>query len=141
MSKNGECSNVDCISKPSCFISSSYLFSRLSKDSIGKERKRHDLAIEQLQKAQIKWAQLRQQRTDFINKQLRLERKAETKFTELNDTMREYHEVFGHQLPLLPKEPVLSDYYTPSDEHHDRELAFVALSMIRIGVVLYYFKH
>ena len=35
------------------FISSSYLFSRLSKDSIDKERKRHDLAIEQLQKAQI----------------------------------------------------------------------------------------
>ena len=117
------------------------MFSRLSKDSIGKERKRHDLAIEQLQKAQIKWAQLRQQRTDFINKQLRLEQKAETKFTELNDTMREYHEVFGHQLPPLPQEPVLSDYYTPSDEHHDRELAFVALSMIRIGVVLYYFKH
>ena len=55
------------------FTSSSYLFLRLSKDSIDKERKRHDLAIEQLQKAQIKWAQLRQERIDFINKQLRLE--------------------------------------------------------------------
>ena len=29
---------------------SSYLFSRLSKDSIGAERKRHNAAIEQLQK-------------------------------------------------------------------------------------------
>ena len=84
------------------FTGSSYLFNRLSKDSIGKERKRHDLAIEQLQKAQIKWAQLSQQRIDFINKQFRLERKAETKFTELNDAMREYHEVFGHELPPLP---------------------------------------
>ena len=79
------------------FTSSSYLFSRLSKDSIDKERKRHDLAIEQLQKAQIEWAQKRQERIDFINKQLRLERKAETKFKELNDAMREYHEVFGHE--------------------------------------------
>ena len=35
------------------FTSSSYLFLRLSKDNIDKERKRHDLAIEQLQKAQI----------------------------------------------------------------------------------------
>ena len=35
------------------FTGSSYLFLRLSKDSIHKERKRHDLAIEQLQKAQI----------------------------------------------------------------------------------------
>ena len=47
------------------------------------------------------------------NNQLRLERKAETKFTELNEAMREYHEVFGHELPPLPREPVLSDFYTP----------------------------
>ena len=121
------------------FTGSSYLFHRLSKDSIDAKRKRHDLVIEQLQKAQIEWVQSRQQRIDFINKQLRLERASETKFTELNDVMREYHEVFGHELPPLPREPVLSDYYTPSNEQHDRELAFVALSMIGIGGVLYYF--
>ena len=63
-----------------------------------------------------------------------------TKFTELNDAMREYHEVFGHELPPLPREPVLSDYYTPSDEQHYRELGFIALSMIGIGGVLYYLK-
>ena len=97
------------------FTGSSYLFSRLSKDSIDKERKRHDLAIEQLQKPQIEWAQKRQERIDFINKQLRLERRAETKFTEVNDAMREYHEVFGHELSPLPREPVLNDFYTPSD--------------------------
>ena len=78
---------------------------------------------------------------DFINKQLRLETKAETKFTELNDAMREYHEVFGHELQLLPREPVLSDYYTPSNEWHDRELAFITLSMIGIGEGLWYFEH
>ena len=83
----------------------------------------------------------RQERIDFINKQLRLERKAETKFTGLNDAMRAYHEVFGHELPPLPREPVLSDFYTPSNEQHDTELAFVALSMIGIRGVLYYFEH
>ena len=122
------------------FTGSSYLFSRLSKDSIDKERKRHDLAIEQLQKAQIEWAQKRQERIDFINKQLRPERKAETKFTELNDAMREYQEVFSHELPSLLREPVLSDFYTPSNEQQDRELAFVTLSMIGIGGVLCYFE-
>ena len=50
--------------------------------------------------------------------QLRLERKAEVKFTELNDAMREYHEVFGHELQSLPREPVLNDFYTPTDEQH-----------------------
>ena len=43
------------------FTGSSYLFLGLSKDSIDKERKRHDLVIEKLQKAQIEWAQKRQQ--------------------------------------------------------------------------------
>ena len=91
-------------------------------------------------KAQIQGAQKRQERINFINKQLRLERNAETKFKELNDAMREYHEVFGHELPPLPREHVLSDFYTPSDEQHDRELAFVTLSMIGIGGVLYYLE-
>ena len=95
------------------FTESSYLFHRLSADNIDAERKRHDAAIEALQKAQIEWAHKHQQRIDFINKQLRLERKAEVKFTELNDAMREYNEVFGHELPPLPREPVLSDFYTP----------------------------
>ena len=118
----------------------SYLFHRLSADNIDAERKRHDLAIEKFQKAQIEWAHKRQERIDFINKQLRLERKAETKFTELNEAMREYHEVFDHELPPLPREPVLSDFYTLADDQHYRELGFIALSMIGIGGVLYYLE-
>ena len=100
------------------------------------------MAIEKLQKVQIEWAHKRQQRIDFNNNQLRLERKAETKFTELNCAMREYHEVFGHEFhgATLPREPVLSDYYTPNNEQHYRELGFIALSMIGIGGVLYYFE-
>ena len=86
---------------------SSYLFSRLFKNSIDKEKKTHDLAIEQLQKARVEWAQKREERINFINKKLRLESKAEAKFTELNDAMTEYHKVFGHQLLPLPREPVL----------------------------------
>ena len=50
--------------------------------------------------------------------------------------MREYHEVFGHELPPLSREPVLSDFYTPTDEQHYREQGFIALSMIGIGGVL-----
>ena len=122
------------------FTGSSYLFHRLSADNIDAKRKRHDAAIEALQAAQLEWAHKEQQRIDFINNQLRLERKAETKFTELNDAMRGYHEVFGHELPPLPQEPVLSDFYTPTDEQHYRELGFIVFSMIGIRGVLYYLK-
>ena len=69
--------------------------------------------------------------------QPRLERAAETKFTELNDAMREYHEVFGHELPPLPREPVLSDFYNSTDEQHHRAVVFIVMSMIGIGGVLY----
>ena len=55
------------------FTGSSYLFHRLLKDSIDRERKRHDAAIEQLQQAQMEWAHKRQQQIDFINNQLRLQ--------------------------------------------------------------------
>ena len=122
------------------FTGSSYFFHRLSADNIEAEGKKHDAAIEALQKAQIEWTHKHQQRIDFINNQLRLERKAKTKFTELNDAMREYHEVFGHKLPPLPQEPVLSNFYTPTDEQHYRELGFIVLSMIGIGGVLCYLK-
>ena len=64
----------------------------------------------QLQKAKIELEYKWQEQIDFINKQLRLEWRGETKFTELNDAMQEHHEVFGHELLSLPREPVLNDF-------------------------------
>ena len=64
---------------------SSYLFHRLSADNIDAERKRHDAAIEKLQAAKIEWAHKRQQRIDFINNQLRLERASETNCEVMGD--------------------------------------------------------
>ena len=49
------------------FSGSNFMFSSLSKESIDKERKRHDKAIEDLQRAQIEWAKKRQERLDYIN--------------------------------------------------------------------------
>ena len=56
--------------------------------------------------------------------------------------MREYHEVFGHEFcrTPLPRERVLSNFYTPTDEQHYQELGFIGLSMIGSGGVLYYLE-
>ena len=59
------------------FSGSNFLFSSLSKESIDKERKRHDKAIDYLQRAQIEWAKKRQERLDYISSQIIKERKAE----------------------------------------------------------------
>ena len=61
------------------FSGSNFLFSGLSKESIDKERKRHDKAIEDLQRAQIEWAKKRQERLDYINNRIMKESKAEKK--------------------------------------------------------------
>ena len=80
-------------------------------------------------------AKRRQEQLDYINNQIVKERKAEKRFTDLNSAMQQYFLVTGRQLP--PK-PVLSDFYVPSEDHHNRELAFITLSMIGIGVFLWY---
>ena len=43
------------------FTGSSYLFHRLSADNIDAERKRHNAAIEALQKGQVEWAHKHQE--------------------------------------------------------------------------------
>ena len=52
------------------FSGSNFLLSSLFKESIEKERKRHDKAIEDLQRAQMEWARKRQERLDYINNQI-----------------------------------------------------------------------
>ena len=120
------------------FSGSNYLFSSISKQSIDKERKRHDKAIEDLQRAQIEWAKKRQQRLDYINSEIAIEHKAEKRFMDLNSAMQQYFIVTGRQLEPLPPKPVLPDFYVPSEDHHNRELAFITLSMIGIGAFLWY---
>ena len=43
------------------FSGSNFLLSSLSKESIDKEQKRHDKAIEDMQQAQIEWTKKRQE--------------------------------------------------------------------------------
>ena len=64
--------------------------------------------------------------------------KAEKRFADLNSAMQEYFIVAGRQLEPLPPKPVLFDFYVPSEDHHNRELAFITLSMIGIGTFLWY---
>ena len=120
------------------FTGSNYLFSSLSKESIEKERKRHDKAIEDMQQAQLLWAKKRQQRLDYINDEIAKEHKAEKRFMDLNSAMEQYFIVTGRQLEPLPPKPVLSDFYVPSEDHHNCELAFIFISMAGIGAFLWY---
>ena len=52
------------------FSGSNFLFSSLSNESIEKERRRHDKATEDMQRAQIEWTKKRQERLDYINNEI-----------------------------------------------------------------------
>ena len=116
------------------FTGGNYLFSHLGKDS-DEERKRHDKAMEQLEAAQAKWSKERTQRLDFINEQLQKEHHAEQEFSDVDTAMKQYYYITGKELPELEPEPTLSDFYTPSEDQKNREIAFVVGGMALTGFV------
>ena len=73
---------------------------------------------------------------DYINNEIVKEHEAEKRVKDLNSAMQQYFLVTGRQLELLPPKQVLSDFYVPSKDHHNRELAFITLSVIGTGAFL-----
>ena len=119
------------------FTGSSYLFRLLDGKSVDEERKRHDEAIEKLQKARDQWTQKRTARLDFISEDLRRQGHAVAAFRSVDDAMREYADVTGKQLSPLGPEPQLSQFYRPSDGQVSREGLFIALGLAGTGLVAY----
>ena len=109
-------------------------------DHGGTERKRHDLAIERLNKAREDWNRDRQERLDLINKTLSDQRHAKQTFSDLGIAMREYSEVMSQSLPPLRDPPKLSDFYNPSRQRKDAEIALVVGGMTVVGLLVYKFK-
>ena len=75
---------------------------------------------------------------DYINSETAEEHKAVKRFMDLNSAMQQYFIVTGRQFEPLSPRPVLSDFYVPSEDQHNRELAFITLSMVGIGAFLWY---
>ena len=75
---------------------------------------------------------------DYINNQIIKQCKTEKRFADLNSAMQQYFIVTGKQSEPLPPKPVLSDFYLPSEDHHNRELPFITLSMVGTGAFLWY---
>ena len=86
------------------------------------ERRRHNLAVEQIQKEQIRYAKDRQKRLDFINEELQRETHAEKTFSNVDDTMEAYYLATKKHLPKLQSPHVLSDLYHPIDSKRMEKL-------------------
>ena len=71
---------------------------------VEEECKRHNLALEKLQRARGKWNENRMKRLDFINKRLRETNKERVYISNVDDAMLEYYRVFAKQIKPLPPE-------------------------------------
>ena len=109
------------------FSGTDFVFSKLT-DHGAEERKRHDLALEKLQRARDEWNRNLMKRLDFMNKRLREKNEARTYINNIDKSMLEYYQVFAKQIKPLPPDPELSDFYHPSENQTNSELLFVVVS-------------
>ena len=112
------------------FSGSNFVFSMLRDPGADEERKRHDKALERLQAAQVDWSRKRTERLDWINEEMRRQGHAVRTFRDADEAIHQYNLVkgSGSRIALEPK-PKLSDFYQPSPEQRDREMAFVVLGL------------
>ena len=94
-------------------------------DHGAEERKRHDLALENLQRARDEWNGDRMKRLGFISKRLHEKNEAKAYISNDNEAMLEYYRVFAKKIKPLPPEPELSHFYHPSNAQKNDELLFV----------------
>ena len=121
------------------FSGTNFLFSALS-DHGAAERKRHDLAVEDLTKARDEWIKKRQQKIDFLNEKLREQNEAAKYLSNLDEAMQEYYLITKQHLPQLPPKPQLSDFYHPSDQQKQGEILVISTGLGLIGFLIYKYK-
>ena len=119
------------------FSGSNYMFSKLSNHGAG-ERKRHNQAIEKLQKDRNSWVKERQQRLDFINQQLQRERHAEHTFSEVDDAMEAYYIATEKKITTIKiKNPFYLTFIIQVDQQKNNEILFIISSLGLMGYLMY----
>jgi len=119
------------------FTGSGYLFKMLDNNGYQSEMARHNLAQEKLQKASTEWEEHRKQTIDFANLQLKKEHDAAIDFTNADNALLLYNELYPSKQLEVRKKPQLSDFYTPSDEMKNYEYLWIMLGLTGVGVIVY----
>ena len=100
------------------FAGAGYLFQKRNKDGYGEETRRHDLALEKLEKARQEWNQKDIERQEKMAA-LRQERSdADIDFKNINKALKDYERVttLVFDGKKFTPQPHIWDFYEPSDE-------------------------
>src|ERR1051325_6163898 len=93
------------------FVGGNALYDKFGRTDGSEERFRHDRAIEDLQKASTEWNQKRLDTLDFINNKIREKSDERNTFDDVDKALDFYNETHPDANLMLPKQPILSDYY------------------------------
>jgi len=128
---------VGSIVSAAAFVGGNALYDKFGRTDGSEERFRHDMAMEDLQKASTEWNQKRLETLDFINNKIREKSEARHAFEDLDKALEFYNETHPDANLQIPKQPILSDFYTPSNEQKYYEIAIVTAIASFIGYYAY----
>ena len=122
------------------FTGSNFLFSSIASKRIDQERKRHDLALERLSGAKLRYEKERTKYLDFLNERIQQEKQSKETFHNVDAALRVYNTITEENevLPVyLQHEPKLSDFYVPSDDQQIREFVWIMVGTVVVGYLVY----
>lgn len=98
---------------------------------------RHNKAMEKLSEETAKYNKQKQMTLEYVNYQLKMQQDAMSEFNDIDSALARYNELFPEHKIELQDKPVLSDYYTPSDEKINTEYMLIVGSGLLAGYVVY----
>jgi len=104
------------------FAGGSYIFHLIESGEASEERKRHDIALETLNKQTTEYNERRAKHIDFLAEQRSKERRAKSDFSDMKYALQQFEKE--------NRKPVLSDYYIPSEKQRKYEQIYVASGII-----------
>ena len=110
------------VANASAFIGGNAIFHAVDAQNAAEERKRHDLAIEKLQKQSAEWSRNRIKHIDYLNEQRQKKFQAKSDFKEMESSIMDFTE--------RNPQPELSHFYQPSSEQKNYEKTYIAGSII-----------
>ena len=124
------------------FTGGNYLAKYLSGDNSKAaldEKVRHDKALEDYQAAYAKYQKDHTKLLDWIATNDRLKDQEKQNFSSTDRALVLYNKVHRDRRITLPKEPVFSDFYKPSEQQKQGELLFIGASTLAIGYAAFRF--
>ena len=114
------------------FAGAGYLFQKFNKDGYGEEVRRHNLALEKLEKARQEWNQKDIERREKMEALRQEKKEADADFEKINKALRDYKKVtLIFDGKKFTRQPHIWDFYEPSDEMKE----YMTLSIGATGLV------